>query len=168
MTGGSIGGWSNGGSEPLVVSGSSVFRMSGGEVSGAIVGENGVFQMSGGHVYAWSLDWATGLSVWDNAQLEVTGGQILAKGWRDWEGTWGDGGDVELAMWAGQRNNLNSGRNFNFPCSSRSSRWKVRSLVHFKTAPRSSGDSGKVKRPRSCWYRSRVRGCCWRWAYYRG
>ena len=29
MTGGSIGGWSNGGSEPLVVSGSSVFRMSG-------------------------------------------------------------------------------------------------------------------------------------------
>ncbi len=89
--------------------------MSGGEVSGAIVGENGVFEMSGGHVYTWSLEWAVGLSVSGNAQLEVTGGQIGAQGeWGDWEGPWGDGGDVELAVW-GVGNAVISGRNFNFP-----------------------------------------------------
>ena len=55
-----------------------------------------------------------------------------------------------------------------FHCSSRSSRWKVRSFGTLRDGTSIEWRFRQVKRPRSCWYRSRVRGCCWRWAYYRG
>ncbi len=73
MIGGLIQGYSQGGSEGLVVSDSSVFRMSGGQIVGNDLGvgisDSGVFQMSGGLVEVLlAPEWAVGLSVSGSAR----------------------------------------------------------------------------------------------------